>query len=382
MVELLLIPAAAGLGYFFWRKGRTDLPAAAKPAGPSEDPTRGTFSTRAMVSPPPGAPGGDKVERLRPGDRAGGYQVLDWLGEGGMATVYKVQGATPGGSPLALKLIKPEHAADVTFRRRFEREVQLSRKLEHPNIVRLLDSGQEGETLYLALEYVDGGMMTSLLRPEGMPLAEAYPYLEGLIDGLAFAHDLGVVHRDLKPENIMLTSSGQTKIADFGLARSEEAGKVTKTGDSMGTPAYFPPEQITGAQPTWAADQYSLGVMLYELLTGTRPFTEKNPMKMLMQHLSEPAPSPLQHRPDMDPTLAALLLRMLEKSPENRFASLAEVKAGLHALAHGQPWTMPAATAPAVAPSTLPPPTITPLPSNPVSDEDDSTLGFQVSSDS
>lgn len=380
MWELWLLPAAAGLGFFFWRRGRREKTAPAS-SNPGED-VRGTFSTRAMGRPTTGAPGEEKLERLQPGDKVDGYQVLDWLGEGGMATVYRVRSKSSGGETLALKLIKPEHAADPTFRRRFEREVGLSRKLTHPNIVRLVDSGQDGERLYLALEYVDGATMTSLLRPSGMPLASLYPHLEGLLDGLMFAHDLGVVHRDLKPENIMLDAKGQAKIADFGLARSDEAGKVTKTGDSMGTPAYFPPEQITGAQPTWAADQYSLGVMFYELLTGARPFTEKNPLKMLMQHLSDPPPDPRERRPDLDPTLAALLLRMLEKSPENRFASLAEVKEGLRAMAHGEPWQMSAKpTTDASAPVT-PAPTLTALPSNPSSFEDDSTLGFQVSSDS
>lgn len=378
MIELLLLPAGAGVALYLWKKRGAVKPAVEEPASLS-DPTRASFSTRAMGSPPPGAPGA-AAERLSAGSRVGPYEVLSWLGEGGMATVYKVK--APGSrTPLALKLIKPEHAGNPMFRRRFEREVQLSRRLVHPNIVSLIDSGDEGETLFLALEYVEGGMMTSLVQPGGLPVEQLYPYLAGLIDGLIFAHGLGVVHRDLKPENIMLSLDGQARIADFGLARSEDADKVTKTGDSMGTPAYFPPEQITGAQPTGAADQYSLGVMLYELLTGTRPFTETNPLKMLMQHLSDPPPSPLERKPDLPPVLAAMILRMLEKSPEHRFASLGEVKEGLRAIAHGEPWQMPEAPL-ASAASAAPAPTITPLPSNPVSAEDDSTIGFQVSSDS
>lgn len=309
------------------------------------------------------------------GETVGGYRLLEFLGQGGMASVYKVR-AKEDDRFLALKLILPQFAHDQAFRRRFEREVRVCKDLQHPNIVRLEDWGDDDGTLFLALEYVDGDVLTASVQEGGLPLDRVVSFVSGLVDGLSYAHDLGVVHRDLKPDNVMLGAHGEVKIADFGLARSQEAEKITKTGDSMGTPAYFPPEQVAGAPPTGAADQYSLGIMLYELLTGKRPFNEKNPLNMLFQHLSEPPPSPLIHKPDLHPTVVAIVLRMLEKSPESRFSSLRSVKEGLLAVAQGQEWELP----PAVA--ARPRPERTDLSVRPVSsassEGDDQTMEFQV----
>ena len=203
------------------------------------------------------------------------------------------------------------------------------------------DWGEHGGSLYLVLEYVEGQVLTERISTQAPSLTQVYPYLEKVLDALIYAHDRGVVHRDLKPDNIMITTTGEVKLMDFGLARGEEGDKVTQTGSSMGTPAYIPPEQITGARPTPAADQYSLGVILYEFLTGHRPFKEKNPLKLLMQHLSEVPVDPLKLNPELPPSCGAILLRMLEKSPEQRFESLRVVQEGLAALARGEAWEVP-----------------------------------------
>lgn len=327
-------------------------------------------STRRMQAPPVVSEGAD----LWLGKTVGGYLLGEKVGEGGMAFVYKAR-SQDGTRDLAVKVLREPYASEPAFRRRIAREIETCCDLRHPNIVTLEDwSRTEDETLFLALEYVGGPTLQDRLRPDGLALEEVWPLLQGLIAGLSYAHQRGIVHRDLKPENIMLTAANDVKIADFGLARNQEGDKITKTGDSLGTPAYFPPEQITGAPPTPAADQYSLGVMLYEMLTGRRPFTERDPMKLLMCHLSEPPTDPLVHKPDMNPTLAAVVLRMLEKKPESRFTDLEVIAEAVGALYRGQPWEMPAVVAAEVtqAPAVLP--RFQPLASE---IEEDSTVGFQ-----
>ena len=271
----------------------------------------------------------------------GGYTLLEKLGEGGMAVVYKVR-SKDNSRDLALKILQEPFASDPVFQQRIAREVATCKDLRHPNIMSLFDWSPSGApVMFLALEYVDGDTLLKRLRGGGLNLDEIAYYMGGLLEGLAYAHQRGIVHRDLKPENVMLTSQGVVKIADFGLARTQDGEKITRAGQSMGTPAYFPPEQIVGADPTPAADQYSVGVMLYEMLTGKRPFKETHPIKMLMCHMSEKPTDPLVHRPDLPPVAAALALRMMEKQPDRRFSSLLVVKQGLEALARGEAWEIP-----------------------------------------
>lgn len=258
-----------------------------------------------------------------------------------MADVYRVR-SKDNQRDLALKILKEPFCRDPAFLRRIAREVTTCKDLRHPNIMALLDwSPADAQVMFLVLEYVDGGTLTRRLRPGGLSLEEVTYAMSALIDGLFYAHQLGVVHRDLKPDNVMLTSQGEIKIADFGLARTKDGEQITQAGQSMGTPAYFPPEQIIGAEPTPAADQYSLGVMLYEMLTGRRPFLETHPMKMLMCHIYQQPESPSLHRPDLHPALSTVTLRMLEKDPERRFASLLTVKDALLTLNQGQDWQLP-----------------------------------------
>ncbi len=331
---LFVISALAGGGLLFLRSRRASKSDGA--VAPLEDPPPSETPTRVMPleSPKPGE-GQSWV-----GQTVAGYRLEELLGEGAMSTVFRIR--AEDGENLALKLIKAPFADDPNFRRRIAREVETCRDLRHPNIVALLGWNQDPEEpLYLVLECVEGETLKQRLRSDGLGLVETEKLLGGLIDGLLYAHRKGIVHRDLKPENVMLTTEGVVKIADFGLARSQEGEQITKTGDSMGTPAYFPPEQITGAAPTPAADQYSLGVMLYEMLTGKRPFIDSNPLKVLVSHMSEVPADPRTHKPDMDPRLAGMIMRMLEKNPNGRFATLDPVREGLAAIAQGQPWTLP-----------------------------------------
>jgi serine/threonine protein kinase len=274
------------------------------------------------------------------GQKVGKYQVERPLGAGGMALVYlaREEGATES---VALKVVRDGIAKESDFQDRFLREIEVSATVNHPNVVRLLDSGVHQGSPYLVQEFVDGESFSSLYRPGGRDLSEMLPYVNGLIEGLLCIHSQGIIHRDLKPDNIMVTRQGQVKIMDLGLARSKDVAQLTKTGQSVGTPAYFPPEQITGADPTPASDQYSLGILLYELFTGVRPFNEKLPMKLLFQHISEQPADPRDHNPNLHPTLSAIILRMLAKTPEARFSDLTSVKQGLECVATGRPWELP-----------------------------------------
>jgi serine/threonine protein kinase len=275
---------------------------------------------------------------------------------------------------VAVKIIQNKLAQEEEFRKRFHREVKVSENLKHPNIVELLDSGEHEDHLYLVLEFVDGEDLSSQITEGGHPLKDMIGLLESILDGLSYAHGLGVVHRDLKPQNIMLTSNRVPKIADFGLARSEELAKLTKTGQAVGTPAYFPPEQVTGAPPTPAADQYSLGIVFYELLCGVRPFNKKNPMELLFQHLSEEPVSPTQHRKDLPPLAAEIILRMLAKNPEARLENLAVVKEGLRAAVNGENWSLP--LQPVAIETSVPSVSVAPI----ASGQNDETINFGVSS--
>lgn len=277
------------------------------------------------------------------GKTLGKYLILEKLGEGGMATVYK---AVPESTlnlkdTVAVKVMQSKMAQDPEFRDRFLREVKVSNNLSHPNIVRVEDWETRPEMLYLVLEYVPGQTLDRKIPRTGLTPQEALSYLEPVAAALVYAHGLGVVHRDLKPENIMITNNGVLKVMDFGLARTNEGTKLTKTGSALGTPAYMPPEQIAGAEPQPANDQYAFAIMAYELLTGHRPFESNDIMTVLFMHM-EKAPEPLrQIKPEIPADLELLVLRMLEKNANHRLPSFEAVLEGLQAVAAGRPWQPP-----------------------------------------
>ncbi|MFN8608983.1 MAG: serine/threonine-protein kinase [Vulcanimicrobiota bacterium] len=248
----------------------------------------------------------------------GRYKIVDKLGEGGMASVYK---AVPGASldekeAVAIKLMR----ADLTKaedRKRFLREIKTVNELNHPNIVRLEAYGEnDSGELWMAMELVDGQPLS--IPPGGLPLTQVSVYLDSIVSALSYAHDQGIVHRDLKPANMMVTRAGQLKLMDFGLARSHEASKVTRTGTVLGSPAYVSPEQLGGGELDARSDQYSLGASLYEMLSGQVPFPRADTMSTLMAHMLE-LPEPLPKVPD---SIDRVVRRCLEKSPGRRFPSL------------------------------------------------------------
>src|SRR6266542_902758 len=270
------------------------------------------------------------------------FKIVQFLAQGGMGEVYEAEDLELGRR-VALKTIRPEIATEPRIIQRFKREITLSLKVTHPNVCRIFDlfhhrmewGSGEAELSFLAMELLRGETLASRLRAVGrMTSAEALPIVEQMAAGLAAAHRAGVVHRDFKSANVVLVpSDGQgerTVVTDFGLARSVEGGEGLSTGLGMGgTSAYMAPEQVEGGEVTPAADIYALGVVLYEMVTGVKPFVGDSPLSTAVMRLKETPASPRLHVPDLDPVWEAVILRCLESVPANRFASAEDVVAAL-----------------------------------------------------
>jgi len=265
------------------------------------------------------------------GRQFGEWATVKRLGAGGMAVVYKgVSVETMNeDEAVAVKVMNPELAQDPDYRRRFSREVQISRTLDHPNVVRMIDYGEQDGILYLSMEYIQGETLRDLLPSKGLPLPEAIPIALGIVQGLIHAHQKGIVHRDLKPDNVMVTENKLVKVMDLGLAKRNESEQVTRTGDTFGTPAYMAPEQITGGTLLPATDQYALGVMLFELFTGRRPFEVADSLTLVMKHLQEPPPRIREYKSQLPEELESMIDRMLLKDPAKRYKGLVEVQVEL-----------------------------------------------------
>jgi Tol biopolymer transport system component/tRNA A-37 threonylcarbamoyl transferase component Bud32 len=268
---------------------------------------------------------------------AGRYVIIEALGEGGMGRVYRVHD-TKLKEEVALKLIKPEIAAEKIVVERFQNEIKTARKIAHKNVCRMYDFHEEGKTLYLTMEYVRGEDLKSLLhRTKALTVGAAVSIARQVADGLAEAHKLGIVHRDLKPGNIMIDKDGQAKIMDFGIARVSQAKGLTGAGTIIGTPEYMSPEQVEGKDVDRRSDIYSLGVILYEMLTGRVPFEGDTPFAVAMKHKSE-IPGDLREVNSQIPKgLSQLVLKCLEKAREKRYQTAEELRADLETVETGLP---------------------------------------------
>ena len=229
---------------------------------------------------------------------------------------------------VAVKVIHRRLAGDPEFLSRFHREVKVAGELIHPNIVECFDWGNQDGLLFLVLELLEGEPLSARVRPNA-PVEEVVRCLLQVARALVYAHKEGVVHRDIKPENVMVTRDGVVKVMDFGLAKKHDASTLTATGAIFGTPAYLPPEQARSEPVDAAADQYSFGVMAFELLAGERPYQADEPVQMMLKHVSAPVPSVLEHRPDIPPELATMIARMMAKKPGDRYPSMQDVLAEL-----------------------------------------------------
>jgi serine/threonine-protein kinase len=256
------------------------------------------------------------------------YEVMHRLGSGGMADVYLAHD-TQLGRDIALKVLHRRFARDTQFVERFKREAQAAAGLQHPNVVGIYDRGEHDGTYYIAMEYLPGRTLRQVLDEEA-PLDEerAIDYALQILQAAGFAHRNGIVHRDFKPHNVICGPDGRLKVTDFGIARAG-ASEMTETGSIMGTAQYLSPEQAQGQPVDAASDIYSIGIMIYEMLTGYVPFSGDSAVAIALRHVSDP-PTPLREvRADLHPALEATVMRALQKEPAGRYGSAEEFAAML-----------------------------------------------------
>jgi hypothetical protein len=260
------------------------------------------------------------------------YELLEVVGTGGMSTVYRALDTLLERN-VALKLLHPHYGDDAEYVERFRREARSVAQLSHPNIVTVIDRGEDDGQQYIVFEYIDGESVKQLVDRTGpLPARRVIELGLQMADALAFAHQHGLVHRDVKPQNVLVTEDGEAKVTDFGIARSLDVEHgVTQTGTVLGTSNYLSPEQARGQTVTPATDVYSLGVVLFELLTGEVPFPGENFVAVAMKHINEPPPSLLEKRPDVPMRLVYAVERALAKDPADRFPTMDSFAAELRA---------------------------------------------------
>ena len=264
---------------------------------------------------------------------AGRYRIIEEIGHGGMGNVYKAFD-TKVGEKIALKIIRPEIARDRTSIERFRNELKLARQITHPHVCRVFDLGEDAGTPFLTMEFVPGENLALMLRMTGaLPPETAVGYARQIAQGLAAAHRLGVIHRDLKPHNVLIDESGTAKIMDFGIARSVLGGTSADDGKMIGTPDYMAPEQAAGNPADARADIYALGVILYEMVAGRRPFAGDTPRDLVLKHRTEPPRPPLELNDRVSVGLNELILKCLAKDPADRYQTADELLAALDGLA-------------------------------------------------
>ena len=253
------------------------------------------------------------------------YQIIKTLGEGGMANVY-LANDTILDRNVAVKVLRGDLANDEKFVRRFQREALSASSLSHPNIVEMYDVGEDDGQYYIVMEYVDGKTLKQVLKQRGkLSITEVVDIMLQLTDGMAHAHDAYIIHRDIKPQNIMILSNGMIKITDFGVATALNSTQLTQTNSVMGTVHYLPPEQAQGKGSTIRSDIYSMGIMMYELLTGLVPYKGENAVEIALKHLKEPLPSVRKINSSIPQSIENVIIRATAKNPKNRYVDAREM---------------------------------------------------------
>ena len=253
------------------------------------------------------------------------YEIIRSIGEGGMANVYLANDIILDRK-VAIKILRGDLANDEKFVRRFQREALSASSLSHPNIVEMYDVGEDNGTYFIVMEYVEGRTLKQLLKKRGaLTLSEAIDIMLQLTDGIAHAHDSYIIHRDLKPQNIMIKEDGLIKITDFGIAMALNSTQLTQTNSVMGSVHYLPPEQASGKGASVRSDIYSMGILFYELLTGTLPFKGDNAVEIALKHMRDPIPSIKTYNSSIPQSIENIIMKATAKNPKNRYASVKDM---------------------------------------------------------
>lgn len=265
------------------------------------------------------------MDKLQPGQMLGAYRIIEQIGMGGMATVYKAYQPSMDRN-VAIKVLPGQLAESEEFVKRFQQEARIIARLEHPYILPVFDYGEENGIAYFVMRYLDAGTLKDKMKTGALSLGEIDRIFTQLADALGYAHAQGVVHRDLKPANALIDSSGNLFLTDFGIAKLLESAspRLTQTDAIMGTPAYISPEQAAALSVDQRSDIYSLGIILYEMVTGRVPFVADTPLAVILKHLGDPLPLPSSLKPDIPASIEQVILKSLAKDPDDRFANTAE----------------------------------------------------------
>ncbi len=253
------------------------------------------------------------------------YKIIKSIGEGGMANVY-LAWDTILEREVAVKVLRGDLSDDEKFIRRFKREANSASSLKHPNIVEIYDVGEDNGKYFIVMEYVNGKTLKSLIKKRGaLNINEAIDIMLQLTSGIACAHDSYIIHRDIKPQNVMILEDGRVKITDFGIAMALNSNELTQTNSVMGSVHYLPPEQASGSGSTIKSDIYSLGILMFELLTGKVPFKGDNAVEIAIKHMKDPIPSVREFNSSIPQSVENIVLRACAKNPKNRYSSASEM---------------------------------------------------------
>jgi serine/threonine protein kinase len=293
------------------------------------------------------------MDQLQPGQMLGAYRIISQIGQGGMATVYKAYQASMDRN-VAVKVLPGQLADSKEFIQRFQQEARIIARLEHAHILPVFDYGESGGITYFVMRYLDAGTLKDKME-SGRPLSlnEIDRLFTQLADALSYAHSMGVIHRDLKPSNALIDAQGNLFLTDFGIAKILEGAspRLTQTDAIMGTPAYISPEQAQAQKVDQRSDIYSLGIILYEMVTGRVPFTADTPLAVILKHVSNPLPLPSTIKPDIPEAIEQVILKALAKNPDDRFATVAEFAAAWKRALDSRDSAPPRFNAPTVFPS-------------------------------
>src|SRR5574344_541495 len=253
------------------------------------------------------------------------YEIIRVIGEGGMANVY-LANDTILNRKVAVKVLRGDLANDEKFVRRFQREALSASSLNHPNIVEMYDVGEDDGNFYIVMEYIEGKHLKQLLKKRGrLTIPEVVDIALQITSGLSVAHDSYIIHRDIKPQNILILDNGLCKITDFGIAVAMNQTQLTQTNSVMGSVHYLPPEQACGKGATLQSDIYSIGILMYELLTGKLPYRGDNAVEIALKHLKEPLPDIKKELPDLPQSVANIVIKACAKNPKNRYNDAREM---------------------------------------------------------